>query len=168
MFKLWYGLWLWSFTSQGGWVIAVGDRSVFGSHSRMKRAKNNPTITTQKHLMKPRQNVSQTQLSLSQFQKCLWPLPCRLIKWGIRQRGGHWGRKVILTGPFKVACVLNRFSRVRLCNPMDCSLLCSSVHGISRQGYWSGLSFPPPRNLPDPGIEHVSHVSCIDRQIFYH
>ena len=25
--------------------------------------------------------------------------------------------------------------------------------GFSRQEYWSGLSFPPPRDLPDPGIE---------------
>ena len=27
---------------------------------------------------------------------------------------------------------------------------------FSRQGYWSGLSFPPPGSLPDPGIEPVS------------
>ena len=25
--------------------------------------------------------------------------------------------------------------------------------GFSRQEYWSGLSFPSPGNLPDPGIE---------------
>ena len=25
--------------------------------------------------------------------------------------------------------------------------------GFSRQEYWSGLSFPSPRDLPDPGIE---------------
>ena len=24
-----------------------------------------------------------------------------------------------------------------------------------RQEYWSGLPFPPPGNLPDPGIEHI-------------
>ena len=28
--------------------------------------------------------------------------------------------------------------------------------GFSRQEYWSGLSFPPPGDLPDPGIEAVS------------
>ena len=28
-------------------------------------------------------------------------------------------------------------------NPMDSSPLGSAVHGISRQDYWSGLSFPP-------------------------
>ena len=25
--------------------------------------------------------------------------------------------------------------------------------GFSRQEYWSGLPFPPPRNLPNPGIK---------------
>ena len=30
---------------------------------------------------------------------------------------------------------------------------------FSRQEYWSGLPFPPPGNLPDPGIEIVSPVS---------
>ena len=28
--------------------------------------------------------------------------------------------------------------------------------GISRQEYWSGLSFPSPGDLPDPGIEPQS------------
>ena len=40
-----------------------------------------------------------------------------------------------------------------LCDPMDCNLPGSSVHAISRQEYWSGLPFPPPGDLPNPGIE---------------
>ena len=28
--------------------------------------------------------------------------------------------------------------------------------GFSRQEYWSGLPFPSPGNLPDPGVEFVS------------
>ena len=28
--------------------------------------------------------------------------------------------------------------------------------GFSRQEYWSGLPFPPPGNLPNPGIEFAS------------
>ena len=28
--------------------------------------------------------------------------------------------------------------------------------GFSRQEYWSGLPFPPPGDLPDPGIEPTS------------
>ena len=30
-----------------------------------------------------------------------------------------------------------------------------------RQEYWSQLPFPPPRDLPDPGIETTSHVSPV-------
>ena len=34
--------------------------------------------------------------------------------------------------------------------------------GFSRQEYWSGLPFPPPGDLPDPGIEPVSLcISCV-------
>jgi len=36
---------------------------------------------------------------------------------------------------------------------MDYSTLGSSVHGFSRQEYWSGLPFPSPGHLPNPGIE---------------
>ena len=32
----------------------------------------------------------------------------------------------------------------------------SSVHGSSRQEHWSGLPFPPPGDLPDPGVEPPS------------
>ena len=28
--------------------------------------------------------------------------------------------------------------------------------GVPRQEYWSGLPFPPPRDLPNPGIELTS------------
>ena len=43
-----------------------------------------------------------------------------------------------------------------LCNSMDCSLPGSSVHGIPRQEYWSGLPFPPPGDLPNPGVKSES------------
>ena len=44
-------------------------------------------------------------------------------------------------------------SRLTLCNPMDYSPPGSSVSGLSRQEYWSGLPCSPPGDLPDPGIE---------------
>ena len=40
--------------------------------------------------------------------------------------------------------------------------------GFSRQEYWSGLPCPPPGDLPTPGIQPKSHVSCIGRQVLYH
>ena len=49
------------------------------------------------------------------------------------------------------------FSRcVQLFRSMDCSPPGSSVLGIPRQEYWSGLPFPSPGDLPDPGIEPES------------
>ena len=39
------------------------------------------------------------------------------------------------------------------CDPMDCNPPGSSVTGFSRQEYWSGLPFPSPGNLSNPGIE---------------
>ena len=52
-----------------------------------------------------------------------------------------------------------------LCDPMDLSPPGSSVHGFSRQEYWSGLPCPPPGDLPDPRIKPLSLISCIGRQV---
>ena len=70
-------------------------------------------------------------------------------------------------------CVCARMRKwVLLCltlwDPMHCSLPSSSVYGFSRQESWSGLPFPPPRDLPDPGIKPTSPVSCVGRWILYH
>ena len=53
-------------------------------------------------------------------------------------------------------------SSVRLCDPVDCSPPGSSVHGISRQEYWSGLPVPSPGDLPDPGIKPRSPALWAD------
>ena len=42
---------------------------------------------------------------------------------------------------------------------MACSPPGSSVHGILQAEYWSGLPFPPPGDLPDPGIKLSSLMS---------
>ena len=49
--------------------------------------------------------------------------------------------------------VLVTKSYLTLCDPMDCSLPGSSLHGILQEKYWSGLPFPSPGDLPDPGIK---------------
>ena len=40
--------------------------------------------------------------------------------------------------------------------------------GFSGQDYWSGVPFPSPRHLPDPGIEPMSLCLLLCRQILYH
>ena len=55
----------------------------------------------------------------------------------------------------KKTCVLSYFSCVQFF--ATCGLTVARQtplsEGLSRQEYWSGLPFPPPGDLPDPGIE---------------
>ena len=44
---------------------------------------------------------------------------------------------------------------------MDYSLPGFSVHGTFQE-YWSGLPFPSPGDLPDPGIEHRFSTLQVD------
>ena len=50
------------------------------------------------------------------------------------------------------ACVLVIQSCPNLCTPWTVAHHSLSME-FSRQAYWSGLPFPSPRNLPDPGTE---------------
>ena len=46
------------------------------------------------------------------------------------------------------------FSRVQLfATPWTVAHQASQSMGFSRQEYWSGLPFPSPGDLPDPGVE---------------
>ena len=46
-----------------------------------------------------------------------------------------------------------------VCDPKDCSLPGSSVHGILQPGILEWVVCPPPKDLPDPGIETASLMS---------
>ena len=49
---------------------------------------------------------------------------------------------------------VNLLSRVRLfATPWAVAYHVLPSMGFSRQEYWSGLPFPSPEDLPDPGIE---------------
>ena len=54
-------------------------------------------------------------------------------------------------------------SCLTVCNPMDCGLPRSSVHGISRQEYWGGLPFLSPGDLTYP---RLNLMSCIAGRLF--
>ena len=68
------------------------------------------------------------------------------------------------------SAVLLSESEVAQSCPTLCDTMDSGLHqpppsmGFSRQEYWSGLTFPSPGNLPDPGIEQRS-PAC--RQTLY-
>ena len=69
-------------------------------------------------------------------------------------------------------CVLSCFSHVQLCvTPRTVARQAPLSMGFSGQEYWSGLPFPSPGDLPDPGIELlslISYISCSGRQVLYH
>ena len=52
---------------------------------------------------------------------------------------------------------MKSLSRVQLfATPWTVAYQVPPSMGVSRQEYWSGLPFPSPEDLPDPGIEPVS------------
>ena len=61
-------------------------------------------------------------------------------------RGRHGGRNYLRGLP---ACSVTQWIVARQA-PLSI--------GFSKQEYWSGISFPPPGDLPDPGIEPLSPV----------
>ena len=59
-----------------------------------------------------------------------------------------------------VCCVLSHLSHVRLFVTLwTLAHQAPLSKGFSMQEYWSGLLFPPPGDLPDPGIKPVSFMS---------
>ena len=57
-------------------------------------------------------------------------------------------------------CMLSHFSHVQLfATPGTAALQAPLSMEFSRQEYWSGLPFPPPGDLPNPGIKPVSLTS---------
>ena len=67
------------------------------------------------------------------------------------------------------ARVLKSLSRLQLCDPMDCSLPGSSVHRIfqARILEWVAISYSRDSSQPKDWT-HISYISCLGRQIFYH
>ena len=51
-------------------------------------------------------------------------------------------------------------------DPMDGNHQTPLTIGVFRQEYWSELPFPPPRDLPDPGIELMSPTSTLAGRFF--
>ena len=64
------------------------------------------------------------------------------------RKGCLWGRDTKLSQKFLPTVV-----------PREIKFSVELSVEFSRQEYWSGLPFPPPRNLPDPGIEPLSLMS---------
>ena len=67
------------------------------------------------------------------------------------------------------ACVLSFQSCLTLCNPMDCSLPGSSIHGFLQARILKWVAMPSSKGLSRLRDQtHVSYISCIDCQDLYH
>ena len=65
-----------------------------------------------------------------------------------------------LLTPDSPLCIAESLSCVRLFEtPWIVARQAPLSMGFPRQEHWSGLPFPLPEDLPDPGIEPLSHVS---------
>ena len=74
--------------------------------------------------------------------------------WGVRMIRGRYQRRqdARLVEP----CEVKSLSRVRLfATPWTVAYQASPSMGFSRQEYWSGLQFPSPGDLSEPGTLHV-------------
>ena len=79
------------------------------------------------------------------------PVPRPLITYTLRQQ---------ICIVFKLLCCLAVQSCPALLDPMDCQALLFT--SFSRQAYWSGLSCPPPGDLPRPETEPRSPSLQVD------
>ena len=83
------------------------------------------------------------------------------------------GNAICLYSPsVQILCLLRKvkvksLSRVRFfATPWTVTYLASPSMEFSRQKYWSGLPFPSPRDLPDPGIEPGSSALEADDNLW--
>ena len=83
----------------------------------------------------------------------------RNLNCGKGKSGYSWSFSCLLYLIHKIihVCAKSLQSCPTFCDPMDCSPREAPLSiGFSRQEYWSGLPFPSPGDLPDPGIESTA------------
>ena len=103
-------------------------------------------------------------LSLTPFQGNFatpfvkWSLPPHLLNWSIvdLQYCVSFGSTAKWFSYVFYCCCLVAKSCPTLSDPMNCRCQAPLSTGFLRQEYWSGLPFPSPGDLPDPGIKLVS------------
>ena len=64
-------------------------------------------------------------------------------------------------------CVLSLQPCPTLCSPVTVAHQAPLPMEFSRQEYWSGLPFPPPGDLPNPGTEPMSPASPALTGVFF-
>ena len=89
--------------------------------------------------------------------------------WGCKE--SNTTERLIWSEVWVVACVRAKLlkSCPTLCNPMDCSLPGSSIHGILQARVLEWIAMPSSRGSSWPrDPADVSYVPCIGRHVLYH
>ena len=110
--------------------------------------------------------------SKKQLKSLLMRLKEKSEKVGLKLSQEFQNTEIVTSGPivYACACLLSCFSHVQLFVTLW-SVACQAPlsMGFSRQEHWSGLPFPSPGDLPDPGIEPVFlRSSALTVGFFYH
>ena len=97
----------------------------------------------------------------------LWTLPLQLRS--PAGRGCVQDQKKTWKFPTYVVTVVESLHHVQLfANPWTIACQAPLSMGFSRQEYWSGSPFPPPRDLPNPGTDPTtSRINSIPTKGFY-
>ena len=121
-------MWISTCSDHGAVFLQVVFACILLSENRFKRASFSSVVKF------PRASFSTTPI----IDPCPWPEVEVFLKYS-----RNWHKSPV--------CVLNHFSCVWLCVTVAHKVPLSM--GFSRQEYWSGLPFPSPGDLPNPGIE---------------
>ena len=86
-----------------------------------------------------------------------------MVQRGIMVTSGNLGTSSLEMSTVGLKVKVKSLSRVRLfATPWTVAHQAPPSMGFSRQEYWSGLPFPSPGDLPNPGIQPGSPASQAD------
>ena len=136
--RLWRGMWRWSHLEpeNRAWEVGLGSNHYFKISLPFTKAIMCSSL------------FNTVLYTTCYFFLLLYRTEVRLVKLGLKLR---------------YVCALSHLSCVWLWLFVTLWLLLSVrllwPWGFSRQGYWVGLPYPPPEDLPDPGVEPMSLIS---------
>ena len=112
-------------------------------------------------------------LEKSVLNSCYYFCPHFLVPGRVGDRADMWTQvfQTHCVTPLYLGCMQVKSLQLcpNLCDPMDCSLPGSSVHGILQAGILKWVAVPSSRGSSRPGDQtHISYVSCIGRWVLYH
>ena len=112
-------------------------------------------------------------LEKSVLNSCYYFCPHFLVPGRVGDRADMWTQvfQTHCVTPLYLGCMQVKSLQLcpNLCDPMDCSLPGSSVHGILQAGKLKWVAVPSSRGSSRPGDQTlISYVSCIGRWVLYH